>query len=240
MTIGETIADPDDPRPLPVTTVDEPSLSVTIGINTSPLAGTEGDAADREPGEGAARRGARRQRLAARPPDVAPGRLGGAGPRRAAARGARRADAPRGLRADRRQAGGADEGGRRQAARAGRARRDRRPGGVHRRRHAAARAAQGPAAADGQPRHRLGAHGVPRPGARADRLPHRVPDRDARHRDPPPRLRGAGSRGTASCARGRPAASSPTAAARRPGSRSRTCRSAARSSSRPATSSTRG
>ena len=43
MTIGETIADPDDPRPLPVTAVDEPSLSITLGINTSPLAGTEGD-----------------------------------------------------------------------------------------------------------------------------------------------------------------------------------------------------
>ncbi len=43
VTIGETIADPDDPRPLPVTTVDEPSLSITLGINTSPLAGTEGD-----------------------------------------------------------------------------------------------------------------------------------------------------------------------------------------------------
>ena len=43
VTIGETIADPDDPRPLPVTTVDEPSLSITIGINTSPLAGREGD-----------------------------------------------------------------------------------------------------------------------------------------------------------------------------------------------------
>jgi GTP-binding protein len=42
VTIGETIADPDEPRPLPVTVVDEPSLSVTIGINTSPLAGTEG------------------------------------------------------------------------------------------------------------------------------------------------------------------------------------------------------
>src|SRR4051794_2808698 len=42
VTIGETIADPDDPRPLAVTTVDEPSLSVTIGINTSVLAGTEG------------------------------------------------------------------------------------------------------------------------------------------------------------------------------------------------------
>ncbi len=42
VTIGETIADADDPRPLPVITVDEPSLSVTIGINTSPLAGREG------------------------------------------------------------------------------------------------------------------------------------------------------------------------------------------------------
>ena len=43
ITIGETIADAEDPRPLPVITVDEPSLSVTIGINTSPLAGKDGD-----------------------------------------------------------------------------------------------------------------------------------------------------------------------------------------------------
>jgi GTP-binding protein len=42
ITIGETLTDPDDPRPLPVIRVDEPSLSVTIGINTSPLAGREG------------------------------------------------------------------------------------------------------------------------------------------------------------------------------------------------------
>jgi GTP-binding protein len=42
VTIGETLADPDDPRPLPVITVDEPSLSVTIGINTSPMAGRDG------------------------------------------------------------------------------------------------------------------------------------------------------------------------------------------------------
>ncbi len=40
--IGETLADPVDPRPLPVISVDEPSLSMTIGINTSPLAGREG------------------------------------------------------------------------------------------------------------------------------------------------------------------------------------------------------
>ena len=42
ITIGETLADPDDPRPLPVIRVDEPSLSMTIGVNTSPLAGMEG------------------------------------------------------------------------------------------------------------------------------------------------------------------------------------------------------
>jgi GTP-binding protein len=43
ITIGETLADPDDPRPLPVTRVDEPSLSMTIGINTSPASGRDGD-----------------------------------------------------------------------------------------------------------------------------------------------------------------------------------------------------
>jgi GTP-binding protein len=42
VTIGETLADPDDPRPLPPLVVDEPSLSMTIGINTSPLAGQDG------------------------------------------------------------------------------------------------------------------------------------------------------------------------------------------------------
>ncbi len=42
ITIGETLADPDDPRPLPLITVDEPSISMTIGINTSPLAGKAG------------------------------------------------------------------------------------------------------------------------------------------------------------------------------------------------------
>ena len=42
VTIGESLVDPDDPRPLPVTRVDEPSLSMTIGINTSPLAGEDG------------------------------------------------------------------------------------------------------------------------------------------------------------------------------------------------------
>ena len=43
VTIGETLADSEDPRPLPVIAVDEPSLSMTIGINTSPLSGHDGD-----------------------------------------------------------------------------------------------------------------------------------------------------------------------------------------------------
>jgi GTP-binding protein len=43
VTIGETLADPDDPRPLPVITVDEPAMSITVGVNTSPLAGKDGD-----------------------------------------------------------------------------------------------------------------------------------------------------------------------------------------------------
>src|SRR6516165_9010024 len=37
--IGETLADAEDPRPLPLITVDEPAVSVTIGVNTAPLAG---------------------------------------------------------------------------------------------------------------------------------------------------------------------------------------------------------
>ncbi|MDH3226074.1 MAG: translational GTPase TypA [Thermoleophilia bacterium] len=43
VTIGETLADPEDPRPMPVIAVDEPTLSVIIGANTSPLVGQDGD-----------------------------------------------------------------------------------------------------------------------------------------------------------------------------------------------------
>ncbi len=41
ITIGETLTDIEDPRPLPLITVDDPAISMTIGINTSPLAGRE-------------------------------------------------------------------------------------------------------------------------------------------------------------------------------------------------------
>ena len=42
ITIGETIADPDDPRPLPLIAIEEPALGMTVGINNSPLAGQSG------------------------------------------------------------------------------------------------------------------------------------------------------------------------------------------------------
>ena len=121
VTIGETLADPDDPRPLPVVEVDEPSLSMTIGINSSPLAGQEGSKLtapmvkqrlDQE------LVGNVSLRVVA---DRAARHVGGAGPRRAPARGARRADAARGLRAHGRQAAGRHARGRRQGARARRA-----------------------------------------------------------------------------------------------------------------------
>ena len=42
ITIGETITDPDDPRPIPPQHVDEPTVSMIFGINTSPMAGRDG------------------------------------------------------------------------------------------------------------------------------------------------------------------------------------------------------
>jgi GTP-binding protein len=42
VTIGDTITDPSDPRPLPRLSVDEPTLRMTFGVNTSPMAGRDG------------------------------------------------------------------------------------------------------------------------------------------------------------------------------------------------------
>jgi GTP-binding protein len=42
VTVGETVTDPDDPRPLPVIAIDEPSISMRFGVNTSPFAGRSG------------------------------------------------------------------------------------------------------------------------------------------------------------------------------------------------------
>ena len=50
--IGETLADPEDPQPLPLITVDEPAISMTIGVNTSPLVGKGGFDSARRDGPG--------------------------------------------------------------------------------------------------------------------------------------------------------------------------------------------
>ncbi|MGH2810303.1 MAG: translational GTPase TypA, partial [Actinomycetota bacterium] len=42
VTVGETVADAGDPRAMPVLEIDEPTLRMTFGVNTSPLAGREG------------------------------------------------------------------------------------------------------------------------------------------------------------------------------------------------------
>ncbi len=220
-------------------TIDEPNISMTIGINTSPLAGQSGKKLTARHGQEPAGEGAGRQRLDPGAADRAAGHLGGAGPRRAAAGDPRRDDAPGGLRAHRRQAAGRHPGGRRQAARADGAADHRHAQRLPGRDHPAAGAAQGPPGADGRPRHRLDPDGVHRPGPRADRLPHRVPHRDPRHRPAAPR-----PRAVRAVARRHPhpadrARWSPTAAARPPASRWRTCRSAGRCSSAPAPRSTR-
>ena len=189
VTIGETLADPDDPRPLPVIGVDEPSLAMTIGINTSPLSGRDGDKLtasmvkarlDQELVGNVSLRVLPTER-----PDA--WEVQGRGELQLAVlvEIMRR----EGFELTVGKPAGRHARDRRQAARAGRAPRHRRARGLRRRDHAAPRPAQGPARADGQPRHRLGADGVPRARARPHRLSHRVPHRDARHGHPPPRLR---------------------------------------------------
>ncbi len=182
--IGETIADAEDPRPLPPLTVDEPALGMTIGINTSPLAGKSGDKLtarllqnrlDQElvgnvsievkptarpdtwevQGRGELQLAVLVETLRREGFELTVGKPQVAHPR-----------------------------DRRPSARAGRAPGDRHPGGLPRRDHAAAGAAQGPDGPDGESRHGLGAARVPDSSPRPDRLPHRVHDRDARHRHP--------------------------------------------------------
>ena len=193
ITIGDTLASAEDPRPLPVITVDEPSLSVTIGINTSPLSGQDGDKLtasqlkarlDRELVGNVSLRVLDTER-----PDV--WEVQGRGELALAVLVELMRREGYELTVGKPQVVTREH--RRQALRAGRADERRRARGVRRRGHAVAGDAQGPARADGQPWNRLGADGVPGAGARADRLPHRVPHRDARHRARAPRVRPLGA-----------------------------------------------
>ena len=94
ITIGETLTDVDDPRPLPVITVDEPSLAMTIGVNTSPLAGKDGKSLTARLIKNRLDAGARRQRVVAGARHGSTRHMGSAGPRGTPARGACGDDAP--------------------------------------------------------------------------------------------------------------------------------------------------
>ena len=158
VTIGETLADLDDPRPLPVITVDEPSCPMVLGINTSPLAGQDGDRLTarqiREPP--GARAG--RQRLDPGPADTErpdAWEVQGRGELQLAVLVEIMRREGFELTVGQPQVVTREIDGRvhEPVERAG----DRRARRVRGRRHPAARAAQGPPRADGQPRHRLGA-----------------------------------------------------------------------------------
>ena len=188
--IGDTLADPNDPRPLPPLTVDEPSISITIGINTAPLSGRSGkkltarlikNRLDQElVGNVSVRM------LPTDRPDT--WEMQGRGELALAilVEQLRREEfeltvgRPQVVtKVDRRQAARADGAGHHRHPR--RVRRHADPGAGHPPR---------PAGEPGAPRHRLGADGVRRPLPRADRVPHRVPHRDPRHRRPQPQPRG--------------------------------------------------
>ena len=81
ITIGETLSDPENPKPLPLITVDEPSISMTIGINTSPLAGKSGKNLTARLVKARLDSRAGRQRVDPGADHRAAGHLGGPGPR---------------------------------------------------------------------------------------------------------------------------------------------------------------
>jgi GTP-binding protein len=189
ITIGETLADPDDPRPLPLITIDEPNISMTIGINTSPLAGKSGkkltarmvkDRLDKELVGNVSIRVNPTER-----PDT--WEVQGRGELQLAilVEVMRRENFE--LTVGKPQVvtrtidGKVHEPVERLTIDS--------PVGLPGRDHAADGAAQGPPGADGRPRHRLDPAGVRRAGPRPDRLPHRVPHRDPRHRPAAPRAR---------------------------------------------------
>ena len=180
---------------------------------------------------GPARPRAAGQRLDPRRGDRLAGADEGPRPRRAAALDPHRDDAARRLRApgvaprDRHQ--GPSAASRRAGRRTGDRRRGRLPGDGHR----AGRAAPGDDDEDGQPRQRPGAARLPDPRARADWLPVAVPDRHERDRHHAPRLLGMGAVARRDPFTARPARLSPIGPGPRPPTRSRTSRSAAKSSS---------
>ena len=101
VTIGDTLTDPADPRPLPRLDVDAPTLRMTFGVNTSPLAGREGKyVTSRQIKARLEKEVLGNVSIEVRPAEIERG-VRGPRPGRAPAGRPHRADAARGLRADR-------------------------------------------------------------------------------------------------------------------------------------------
>ena len=181
--IGDTLADPDHAHALPRITVDEPAISVTIGTNTSPLAG-------KVSGHKLTARMVKNRldtelvgNVSIKVVDI--GRpdaweVQGRGELALAVlvEQMRR----EGFELTVGKAAGGHPHHRRQAARAVRGDDHRLPRGVRRCDHPADGRPQGPHGGDDQPRRRVGPDGLHRAQPRADRIPHRLPDADPRYR----------------------------------------------------------
>ena len=213
ITIGETLADLDDPRPLPLITVDEPAISMTHRHQ---------HLAARRPGQGHTRSPPAWSRTASTASSSATCRSGCCPTERPDAWEVQgRGELALAILVEQMRREGFElTVGKPQVVTReidGKVHEPVErltidvPGGVPRRDHPAAGCPQGPDGADGQPRHRLGPHGVPRAGAWPDRLPHRVPHRDPWHRHRPPRLRGLRAVGRRPSGPGLTAPWSPTA-----------------------------
>ena len=189
VTIGEALADAEDPRPLPVISIDEPSLGMTIGVNSSPLAGRDGKKLtarllkarlDAELIGNVSLRVLPTER-----PDT--WEVQGRGELQLAVlvetmrREGFELTVGKPQVVTREVDGVVHEPVEQVSIDV--------PGGLPRRGHPAARTAQGTPVQPGQSRDRVDPHRPARARPRACRLPHRVPHRDARDGDPPPRLR---------------------------------------------------
>ncbi len=191
VTIGDTITDPADPRPLPRLDVDEPTLRMTFGVNTSPLAGRDGKYVTSRQIKAPARE---REVLGNVSIEVRPTESSDT----FEVRGRGELQLAVLIEQMRREGfeltgvapGGAAARGRRRDPGAVRAHHDRHPARVHRRGPDRAGRPQGPPGADDDRRRRAGPDGVRPPGPRPHRLPRPAPDRHARHGAAAPDRRG--------------------------------------------------
>jgi GTP-binding protein len=193
ITIGETVTDPEHREAMPPIAVDEPTVSMVFGVNTSPLAGREGQyVTSRNLRDRLARELLGNVSLRVEDTE-SPEQVNVVGRGELQLSILHRDDAARGLRAAGLAARDRHQADRRGPHGAGRGAGDRRGGGLPGGRHRDGGDAARHHDEDGEPRQRPRAARVPHPGARPHRLPLAVPHRHPRHRHHEPPVRGLGA-----------------------------------------------